>query len=131
MPPDPTLQTHGFMDGSMGYYISRYSTSGYIILWFFVCTLRCYPPLTLKKRNGFSHSLFVRHLLSCSHVGLDIARHNEVQGGLLYLFLLAFPSNSLRGKPLIRQGRSRSEEEVRQGGRGLDTRGGVLIRGLW
>ena len=34
-------------------------------------------------------------------------------------------------KPIINQGRSRSEYELRQGRGWLETRGDILIRGLW
>ena len=54
-----------------------------------------------------------------------------MRGELLYLTWQALPSKCVRGETLIHQGRRRSEEEVHQGGRGLETRGDVLIQGLW
>ena len=73
----------------------------------------------------------MRHVLICRHVGLVIARQNEVCGEILYISRQAFPSNCVRGNPLIHQGLSRSEEEVRQGVHILETRGDILIQVLW
>ena len=50
---------------------------------------------------------------------------------LLYFARYSLPSKYLRGKPLIYQSRSRSEEEVIHGGVVLETRGDVLIQVLW
>ena len=85
------------------------------------------PPLTLKNLNKCSQSFSVRHGLSCSHRVLIIARHNEVYDKILYIDCLAFPYNYVHGEPLIHQCHRRPEEEVRQGDRGLETRGDVLI----
>ena len=50
---------------------------------------------------------------------------------LLYLAQQAFPSNIILSEPLIHQGCSRPEEELRQGRGGLDTKGDVFIQGWW
>ena len=42
-----------------------------------------------------------------------------------------FPSEALCGKPLVHQGRSRSERDICQGSYILETRDDVLIQGLW
>ena len=58
--------------------------------------------------------------------------HNEIRDELLYLSRRAFTSESLRAKPLIHQGRTISEQEIRQGSDNhKDTIGDVVIRGLW
>ena len=40
-PPHPMRQTHRLLAKHTVYCGNQYSTSGYIILWFFVCMLRC------------------------------------------------------------------------------------------
>ena len=51
---------------------------------------------------------------------------------ILYLSRRAFISEYVRAKPLIHQGRTRSELEIRQGSdKHKDTRGGAMIQGLW
>ena len=50
---------------------------------------------------------------------------------ILYLSLRAFPSQCIYGEPLINQGRIISGEEVRQVRGELETRGDVIIWGLW
>ena len=119
-----------FLADRTGYYDNRYSISGYRILWFFVLTLCCSPP-NLKKNNSYVHFFSVRHGLSCSDRGLVIARHNKVHDELLCLSRRASPSQCVRGKPLIHQGRSRSDEEIRQGRDGLEKIDDDFIRGLW
>ena len=89
------------------------------------------PPKLKAKFDICSQSLSVLHGLSWSHVGLVIKFHKKVRDELLYLARQSFLSNYVCGKSLIHQVHSRSDEEVRQGGRGLETRGDVLIRGLW
>ena len=75
--------------------------------------------------------LYVRHILSCRIGGLVSARHDKVRDEILYLNQQDFPSNCICKKNFINQGRSRLEEEVSQGLEVLETRGDVLIRGLW
>ena len=99
---------------------------------YFLCA--CYyvtPPNLQRNFDGRGTSFDVRHALSCIKVGLLITSHNEVCEKLLYISWWALPSASLRVKHFIRQGRIRSEGGTRQGSDILDTRGGVIIRGLW
>ena len=71
------------------------------------------------------------HTLSCSIDGLVIARHNEICDKILYLSQHDFTSSSVRAEPLIHQGRTRSEQDIRQGSDNhRDTRGGVMIQSL-
>ena len=72
------------------------------------------------------------HTLICSIGGLVIECHNKIGDKLLYLSRCAFTSASVRVKPLIHQGRTRSEQEIRQvSDKHKDTSGDVMIRGLW
>ena len=72
------------------------------------------------------------HTLSYSIGGLVIACHNEICDKLLYISQRAFTSAPVRAKPLIHQGRKISEIEIRQGSyKHKDTRGDVMVRGLW
>ena len=58
--------------------------------------------------------------------------HNEIRDKIFYLSQRAFNSLSVRAEPLIHQGRTRSEIEIRQGGEKHNyTRGYVMIQGLW
>ena len=72
------------------------------------------------------------HALSCSIGGLVIAHHKKIHEELLYLSQRAFTSSYVRAKPIIYQGRTRSELVIRQGSdKHKDTRGEVMIQGLW
>ena len=72
------------------------------------------------------------HSLSCSIGGLVIAHHNEICDELLYLSRRAFTSESLHAKPLIHQGCTKSEQDIRQvSNKDEETRGYVMVRGLW
>ena len=71
------------------------------------------------------------HVLSCSIGCLVIARHNEIRDKLLYLFQRSFTSEYVCAEPLIHQGRTRYDLEIRQGSdKHKDTEGDVMIRGL-
>ena len=50
---------------------------------------------------------------------------------LLYLAQRYFTSADVCAKPLIHQGRNRSEREIRKGSDKFETRGDVMIRVLW
>ena len=64
--------------------------------------------------------------------GLVIARHNEICEKLLYLSRRDFTPASIRAEPLIHQGRTRSEKEIRQvSDKDRETWGGVMVQGLW
>ena len=72
------------------------------------------------------------HALRCSIGGLVITCHKEICDELLYLYRSAFNSAYVRSKPLIYQGFTRSEQEIRQGSdKHQDTQGGVMVCGLW
>ena len=80
---------------------------------------------------GCTTSLSIRHGLIWSNGGLVITRLNKVSEEILYLARKDFTSHCVRVKPLIHQGRIISEEGVRQGRVRLDTRGDIIIQGLW
>ena len=68
------------------------------------------------------------YALSCGTGGLVIARHNKICGELLYLARQAFNPVSVRDEPLIHQGRTRSEKDIRQESDiEKETLGGVMI----
>ena len=76
--------------------------------------------------------LFISFIYSCSIGGLVIARHNEIRDKLLYQFRCAFTSEYVHAKSIIHQGRTRSDQEIRQGSvKDKETRGDVMFRGLW
>ena len=59
-------------------------------------------------------------------------RHNEIRDELLYLIRCAFTSSSVSAEPLIRQGRTRSDQEIFQGNeKNKETQGGVMVLFLW
>ena len=94
----------------------------------------CYKvsPLNLQSHcNGCGTVFGVTHTLSCSTGGIFIARHNKIRDKLLYLSQRAFTSAYVRAERLIRQGRTRSEQEICQGSdMDKEMRGGVMVRGL-
>ena len=72
------------------------------------------------------------HTLRCRIGGLFVAHHNKICDELLYLSQRAFTSASVHAEPLIHQGGTRSEQEIRQDSdKHKDMRGDVMIRGLW
>ena len=74
---NPMGQKHRCLAERHQYYGIMYSTVGYMIFWFLMCTLQCYPPPNLQIYfNGCGTTFEVRHALSCNKVGLGIARHN-------------------------------------------------------
>ena len=89
------------------------------------------PPPNKRKCNGCSHSISVRQGFSYGNGGLIITRYNKLRDNILYLARQDFPSHCVRGEPLIHQVYRRPEEELCQGGGILETRGDVLIWGLW
>ena len=88
-------------------------------------------PNIQNKCDNFSQSFFLHHIIRYSHIVLIITHHNKVREELLYISQENSPSKYVRGKALIHKVGSRSDEEVRQGGRGLDAIGGVLIQVVW
>ena len=95
----------------------------------FLCPSYDFTPPNLKKKRQLRSVLL--HGISCSDRGLIITRHKKVHDELLCLAWRAFPYQCVRGKPLIHQGRSRSDEEIRQGRDRLETIDDALIWGLW
>ena len=97
--------------------------------WYFLCTHYNYPPLNLQIHcNGCDTAFGVTHALRCSIGGLVIACHSEICEKILYLSSPAFTPPLIHAKPLIHQGRTRSEQDIRQGSdKYKETRGDVMI----
>ena len=97
--------------------------------WDFLCARYNLSPVNLQSHcDGCGTAFGVTHTLICIIGGLFIARHNEIRDEILYLSQRAFTSASVSVKPLIHQGRTRSELEIRQGSyKHKDTRGDVMI----
>ena len=121
-----------YLDERTRYYFFRFSTICYGIS-VFLCTHYNFYPVNLQSHcDRCGTALEVMHALSCIIGGLVIAHHNKIRDKILYLSCWAFTSASLRAEPLIHQGRTRSELYIRQGSDNhKETRGGVMIRGLW
>ena len=61
-----------------------------------------------------------------------IARTNERSDELIYLARQAFTPASVYAEPLIHQGRTISEKDIREGSdKEKETCGEVMIQGLW
>ena len=101
--------------------------------WDFLCACYNVSPVNLQSNcDGCGRAFGWAHALRYSIGGLVIARHNEIHDKLLYLSRLSFTSASVHAEPLIYQGRTRSELEIRQGSdKYKDTKGGVMIRVVW
>ena len=101
--------------------------------WDYQCARYNVSPVNLHSHcDGCGTASGVTHALSCSIGGLVIARHNKIREKLLYLYRCAFTSAYVCVEPLMHQGRTRSELEICQGSdKHQDTRGDVMIRGLW
>ena len=100
---------------------------------YFLCTRYNVFPVNLHiECDGCGTSFGVTNELSCIIGGLVIVHHNEIRDKILYLSRRAFTLASVCVKPLIHQGRTRSEQEIHQGSdKHKDTRGEMMIRGLW
>ena len=82
----------------------------------FLCARYSVYPLTSQRHcDGCGTAFAVAHVLSCIIGGLFIARHNEIRVEILYLSLRAFTSASVCAEPLIHQGRTRYEQDIRKG----------------
>ena len=58
--------------------------------------------------------------------------HNKIRDKLLYISQRAFTSSSVCAKPLIHQGRTRSEQEIRQGSdKGKEMQLDLMVQGIW
>ena len=84
-----------------------------------------------RKCDGCLQTFSVHHTINRSNGGLVISRYYKIRDKIIHLYRQSFSHNCVWKKPLIHQGRSRSE-----GGRYhrriiTETQGDVLIRGLW
>ena len=91
----------------------------------FLCVCYNVSPVNFQSHCDECGTVFgVTHTHGCSIGSLVIAHHNKIRDELLYLYQHAFTSASVRAKPLIYQGRTRSEQEIRKGSdKQYDTRG--------
>ena len=98
-----------------------------------LCTHYMLPPLNLQSYSDECGTDFkVRHALSCSKVGLIIARYNKVHEKLLYPARQDFVSELVRTEPLIHQVPTRPERGVHQvSDKDKESRGDLMIQGLW
>ena len=78
-------------------------------------TLQCFPLDIQTHCNIYGTAFGMTHALICSIGGLVIACHNKIHNKILNLSQRAFTPASLRAKPLIHQGRTRLEQEIRLG----------------
>ena len=83
-----------------------------------------------RKRDGYLQTISMCHAISRSNGGLVISRYNKKRDKITHLSRQAFSHKCVHSKPLIHQGRSRSERGVRHRRRIPETQGDVLIRGL-
>ena len=127
----PVFQTHGCLSERVEYHGYWYSTICNRISWFLYTRYNVNPPNLQKKCGNCMQIFSVHHVLSCPNGGLFIARHNEIRDNIIHLSKQDFSPKCVCGKPLIRQGRSRSEEEVFHGGSVPETHGDVSIWCLW
>ena len=95
----------------------------------FLCSYYYFTPLNLQIHcNWYGTASNICHTLIWIRRGQVIARHNVVHENLLCLARRAFTSSSVRARPLIHQGHTRSERDIRQGGdKYKETRGDVMI----
>ena len=82
----------------------------------FLCARYNVSPLNLQRHCEECGTAFgLTYALSCSTGGQVIMCHNEISDELIYLLRHAFTSACVRAKPLIHQGRTRSEQEIHHG----------------
>ena len=101
--------------------------------WDFLCARYNVTPLDLQSHcDGCGTAFKVTRELICSKGVLVIPSHNKVSGKLFFLSRRAFTPSPVFVKPLIHQGRKRSDKEIRQGSdKDKEMRGYMMIRGLW
>ena len=123
--PTPRRQNHRCLDERTRYYSFRYSTICYKTSGF-LCARYNISPVNLQSHYDICGTvLVVTNSLIFRIGGLVIARKNEIHEKLLYLFRNSFISAYVRAEPLIHQGSTRSELEIRQvSGKHKDMRGG-------
>ena len=126
-----TRQAHGSMDERTGYYGNQYSTHCNGISRFLCAHYYVNPPNLQIKCDGFLQTFSVRHAPSFSNGGLIISPHNKIRYNIIQLSQKSFPPNCICNEPLIHKGRIISEGEVYHGSSITETRGDILIRGLW
>ena len=100
--------------------VHSYTVSGPVLyvkeFWDFLCSRYNISPIDLQSQCGrYGTGFGVTHKFSCSTVGLVIVRHNEIRDKLLYFYRRTFTSESVCAEPLIHQGHTRFEQEIRQG----------------
>ena len=106
--PTPKRQNNRCLYDRTRYYSLRYNTIYYGILGF-LCAHYNVSPLNLQSHcDGCGTAFRVTHILSWS-IGLVIAYNNKMREEPLYISWRAFTSASVHAKPLIQQGRIRSE----------------------
>ena len=82
---------------------------------FLMRVLQRFSPKTSRDTSAVVAQRLVTHKLSCNTGCLVLARDNKIRDKLLYISQCSFTSVSVRSKPLIHQGRTRSEQDIRQG----------------
>ena len=98
----------------------------------FLCTCYNVSPLNTHSHcNGCGTEFGATHTLICSSGGLVIARHNKIRDKILYLSRQDFTSASVHAKPLINQGHTISNQEIRKGSdKEKEMRGDMMVQGL-
>ena len=101
--------------------------------WGFKCERYNVSPLNPERQcDRYGTAFGVTHTISWSIGGLVIAGNNRICDEILYLSQRAFTSSSVHAKPLMHQGCTRSEQEIRQGSdKDKKTWWYVMIWGLW
>ena len=102
-------------------------------LWDSLCARYNVTPLHLHNHcNGCGTAFVVMHTLICNRGSLVITHHKKICEILLCLSHWAFTPESVRAKPLIHQGWTRSDKEIRQGSeKDKEMPVDVIILGLW
>ena len=126
--PNNTRQNHRCLAKRTCYYSFRYSLICYRILGV-LCARYNVSPLNLQRHCvGCGTAFGVTHSLSCSIGGLVVVCHNKIRDKILYLSGRAFTSASVCTEPLIHQGCTGSEQEIRQGSdKDKKMRGDVMV----
>ena len=103
-----------------------------IEFWYFYVHVMMLPPLKLIENTTAAthHLLYVTDLSAAKEASSSHDKTKCVPNSYNSLNK-PYPSHCVRDKPLICQGCSISERDVRQGSGRLDKRGDVLIRSLW
>ena len=97
----PTHQAHRFLAEHAEYYGYQYSTRRNKILWFLCACYNVNPPKLQKKCDGCLQNFSVRNVISCSNIGLDLTRHNEIHDDIIHIYRQASPLIAYAKNPLI------------------------------